>query len=218
MQAFYFSTEQKRLRYGDDRPIIVGEAHEVSCKPICCKQGLHASTDILDALMYAPSSILYLVDISGDVDERTDKIAGKRREYLAEFDAEELLKEFARKQALINIHKIKPYCSVKEFDLITRYLSTGDADAAYSAANSAEYAARSAENAASAAYSAARSAEDAANSAARSAGSAAYNAHSAARSAHSAAGNAHSAARSAAYSAANYMLTRMIKEATGWDI
>ncbi len=235
MKAFYFSNEEKKLGYGDGRDIVVGETHKVDGTPKCCEKGLHGSKRIIDALQYASSSNLYLVEISQNVDEQEDKICGKKRKYIAHFNVESVLREFARRQAMINIEKVKPYTD--KYDLIVKYLETGDeglrsaaGSAAWSAASlAAGSAARSAawSAAESAAWSAAWSAaKSAAGLAARSA--AESTAWSAAESAAwSAAGSAawsaawsaaRSAAWSAARSAANTMLTEMIKEATGWDI
>ena len=205
MKAFYFAQENKKLRYGDGREISVGATHTVACTPICCEQGLHASQRLIDALKYAPGHTLYLVELSGRIDKQHDKACGERRTYIAEFDAEGLLREFARKQALLHIEKIKPYCSISEYYIILQYLHTGR-DSYRSAAESAAW---------SAAWSAARSAaRSAAWSAARSAAWIA--AESAAWSAAESA--AESAADSAAESAANVMLTDMVRTTTGWDI
>jgi len=197
---YYFSTNEKKLRYGDNRPIKEGETHSVEGELVLCENGLHASERVIDALKYAPGSTLWLVELSGEIVEGEDKVCARSRKYIKEIDCEELLREFARKQALINIEKIKPYCSAEAFSLIVDYLETGNDElrsAAWSAARSAAWSAESAESAESAAWSAARSAESAAESAARSvAWSAAW---SAARSAESA---AESAARSVAWSTA----------------
>ena len=208
MRAFYFSNKDNRLRYGDNRLIEKGITHTVEGEIGLCDYGLHASVKLIDALSYAPGSNLWLVELGGEIINGYDKCCATERTYIDFFDAESLLREFARKQALINIEKIKPYCSEDEYSIILKWLNTG-----YEAHRSAaESAARSA--ARSAAWSAARSAawsaaESAAWSAARSA------AWSAAESA------AWSAAESAAWSdwsAANDMLTEMIRESTGWDI
>jgi ribosomal protein L18E len=104
------------------------------------------------------------------------------------------LRESARKQALINIEKIEPYCKEGDYQLITSYLITGDESIRSAARSAAWSAARSAawSAARSAAWSVAESARSAAWSAAESARSAAW----------SAAGSAaRSAAKSAAWSA-----------------
>ena len=216
MKALYFSTEEKKLRYGDNRIIVVGETHTVDNKPKCCTIGLHASKRAIDAVSFAPGSILFLVELSGDIDEQEDKLAAQSREYLAEFDATDLLREFARKIALINIEKIKPYCNEESYNLIIHWLKTGDEAVRSAARSAAESAARSANSAAySAAWSAAEAAawsavwsaeESVAWSAANSA------AKSAARSA------AESAAWSVVWSAANTILSEMLENATGWDL
>ena len=223
IKALYFASENKKLRYGDEREIVVGETHFVDCVPKCCEVGLHASKRAFDALSHAPGCMLYLVELSGDFDKNPDKIAATHRKYLAEFDATELLREFARKQALININKAEQYFNSEEdFNILLEWLNTGNLDLRESAAESAaRSAARSAAESAawsaaeSAAWSAARSAaESAARSAAWSATRSA--AESAAWSAAESA--AESAARSAARSAANNMLCEMIESKTGWNL
>jgi hypothetical protein len=107
MKAFYFSPENQRLEYSDNREIIVGETHTVDCEPICCHQGLHASEHVYDALQYAKSNHLYLVELSGEFDKQQDKVCATSRKYLAYFNAEKLLRQFAKDQALINIEKNK---------------------------------------------------------------------------------------------------------------
>ena len=121
-------------------------------------------------------------------------------------------REFARKQALINIELIKPYCEAEEYELIVEYLKSGREDLRAAAESAAWSAARSAAWSAAwpAARSAARSAESAAESAAGSAESAAESA------AWSAAKSAAEYAAESAWSAANKMLLQMIKDATGW--
>ena len=114
------------------------------------------------------------------------------------------LRVYGCKKALINIEKIKPYCSSDDYGLIITYLNSpteSARSAARSAADSAAWSARSA--ASSAAWPAARSA---AWSAARSA------ADSAAWSARSAADSAAWSARSAADSAAMKEFTQELRE------
>ena len=53
MRAFYFAEKSRKLRYGDGRDIVVGESHAVDVEPKVCQQGLHASTNIMDALKEA---------------------------------------------------------------------------------------------------------------------------------------------------------------------
>jgi len=209
---FYFSATDRRLRYGDGREIKIGGTHKVKGSVKLCNHGLHASKRIIDALQYAPGPILHLVTLGGKVVHGDDKSVATERTYVASFDATEVLREFARKQALINIKLIKPYCEAEEYELIVEYLKSGREDLRAAAESAAWSAARSAAWSAAwpAARSAARSAESAAESAARSAESAAESA------AWSAARSAAEYAAESAWSAANKMLLQMIKDATGW--
>ena len=126
MKGYYFSTKDKRLRYGDNREIAVGVTHKVEGKLKLYKWGLHFSKRAIDALKYAPGSYLWIVEASGEVIEGADKCCASERTYINGFDATELLREFARKVALKNIKKIKPYCSEDDYELIIRWLKTGD--------------------------------------------------------------------------------------------
>jgi hypothetical protein len=208
MKALYFAQNDKKLRYDDNRKIIVGETHKVDCVPKCCEVGLHGSVKAMDALNYAPGSILYLVEIEGDIDKNSDKICGTSRKYLDEFNVTDLLRKFAKSQALINIDKIKDYCSEDDFNVVLDFLNGNDE--LRESAWSAELAAWS--EARSAAWSAELAAWSEARSAAWSAESAAWSA------AESAVWSAWSAARSAERSAANNLLCDMIEKETGWDL
>jgi hypothetical protein len=241
MKAFYFATQDRKLRYGDDRPIVVGETHTVDCKPIPCEQGLHASKRLIDALRYAPGGVLYLVELSGEIVETDDKACATERKYLAEFDLSNVLFKFSCACALVNIELIKPY--TKDFDFILEFLKNPVKENAAYAAEAADAAARAAAYAADAAYAAAYAAEaayaaDAAAYAADAARASAYAAdaayaaayaaeaaYAAADAARASADAAADAAAYAAYAAAraarenqNAMFTQMVRDATGWDI
>ena len=215
MKAFWFCKEDCKLGYNDGRSVRVGATHKVKGELELCANGLHASERLIDTLRHAPGPILYLVELSGEILRGEDKVCARKRKYVASFNAEHLLRRFARKQALIHIEKIKPYTD--QYDLIVSYLETGDESIRSAAESAARLAAWSAARLAarlaarSAAWSAAQSAaESAARLAAWSAVESAVE--SAAWSA------AWSAAQSAAESAANEMLTQMVREETGWDI
>jgi hypothetical protein len=102
--GWYFSNAEERLRFGDGRAIKVGITHKVKCTPIPCKQGLHASPSVLDALGYAPGYILFRVSLGGKMFHGNTKSVATERHYLARIDAEPILREFARKCALSVIH------------------------------------------------------------------------------------------------------------------
>jgi hypothetical protein len=194
VKAWYFVTDERKLGYNDNRKIVIGETHTVTGVPKLCKNGLHASERIIDALKYAPGAILYEVELSGDFDVGDDKLCATERTYHRSIDATSLLGHFARKQALINIEKIKPYCGADDYSLIINYLTTGDEELLLATRSAAR----------SAAQSAVGSARSAALSAVGSVGSVVESAGYAARC-------DGYAARSAG-SAANDMLTEMVLE------
>lgn len=104
MKAYWFEPASGVLGYGDERKPEIGKSHSVKCKPVLCHAGLHGSVCAMDALQYAQSSRLWLVDITGDIKIGEDKICGQRREYIAVADVELVLREFARECALDVIH------------------------------------------------------------------------------------------------------------------
>ena len=119
MKAYYFSKEDRRLRYGDDRLIEDGVTHTIEGTSVLCGHGLHASAEPFDALRYAPGPILWEVELSGDITVGEDKAVASERKYLRHIDATDLLRQFARKQALSVIHLWDAPDVVKE------YLETG---------------------------------------------------------------------------------------------
>ena len=144
MKAYYFSNMDKKLRYNDNRQIRKGRTHKVKGELKLCGHGLHASIKAIDALQYAPSSYLWVVELSGDIVHGDDKIVASERTYLHGFNADKLSRKFARKQALINIEKIKPYTNADDYELIVTYLESGDDNKRSAAESAAESAARSA--------------------------------------------------------------------------
>ena len=144
---------------------------------VICKSGLHASIDPFDALRYAPGATLCRVALRGKIARGDDKLCATERMIICRMDATELLRYFARMQALSVVH------SWDAPDVVLDWLMTGDTsiqNAAWSAAWSAAGSA-----AGSAAWSAAGSAWSAWSAAWSAAGSVAW----------SAAGSAWSAAR-----------------------
>ena len=118
--AWYFSAEDRRLRYGDGREIKAGVTHEFDGTPALCQRGLHASINPLHALDYAPGPVIWRVRLSGMIVRGDDKLVATRRTYLWGYDATEVLHAFARKCALDVIDKWDAPAVVRE------YLETGD--------------------------------------------------------------------------------------------
>ena len=60
-----------------------------------CRHGYHASTDILDALKYAPGPILRQVRCSGEIIESNDKLVCRRRTEVWQHDCTRVLRLWA---------------------------------------------------------------------------------------------------------------------------
>ena len=98
-----------------------------------CKTGFHWSKQPFDALQYAPGPILCQIEARGETLHDDDKYVSRERRIICRMDATELLRYFARMQALSVIHL---YPNGTD-DVVFDYLMTGDA-AARSAAESAQ--------------------------------------------------------------------------------
>jgi hypothetical protein len=124
-----------RLR--DGRPVPAdGEWLTHDGPVVMCKSGLHASVHPFDALRYAPGSILCRVECAGEVIHGDDKLVCTKRRIVQRMDATELLRYFARMQAVSVIHLWKS----DPPDAVLDYLMTGDEsirDAAWAAAAAA---------------------------------------------------------------------------------
>ena len=95
IEAWHFLPDNGRLRYEDNRKPSIGRIYRATGELSLCKNGMHASTDIMDALSYAPGSILCRVEIIPPYLTGDDKVCGRGRKILWKIDAEMLLHEFA---------------------------------------------------------------------------------------------------------------------------
>jgi len=191
MRAYHFLTSDCRMR--DGTPVVVGETYRVQPPLVLCKHGLHASTDPLDALHYAPGTIACRVTMGGEIVQDDDKMVATERTVIKVADATETLRRFARLCALDVVHLWDAP------DIVVKYLRSGNEDiqaAAWAAARAAAWAAQAA------AWAAARAAAWAAQDAARAARAAAWAAQAA----------AWAAARAAAQAAQSRRLRRMLNE------
>jgi hypothetical protein len=102
--------------------------------PIMCSKGYHASICPFDALQYAPGPILCRVECGGTLIRENDKLVCTERRILARIDATEMLRYYARQEALSVIHLWKAP------QVVLYYLMTGHEnirDAAWVAARGA---------------------------------------------------------------------------------
>ena len=119
MQAWHFVGKSLR----DGRPIPPdGEWLVHAGDIIICEAGLHASRSPFDALVFAPGSILCLVECDEIEKEDKDKFICWRRRIIARRDVTEILRYFARMQALSVIH----LWDTEPPDVVLDFLMTGD--------------------------------------------------------------------------------------------
>src|SRR3990167_2479707 len=105
-------------------------AYSGPCK--MCESGLHASRNPFDALQYAPGDTLCLVEIADIVEEEADKLLCRKRKIIVRMDATEMLRYFARMQAVSCLAQWK----YEPDQIILDWLMTGD-PADYAAAYAA---------------------------------------------------------------------------------
>jgi len=85
-----------------------------------CESGLHASLTPWDAFQYAPGNTICYVECRGDIVTDPDKFMCRERKIITRMDATELLRYFARMQALSVVHLWDAP------DVVLDYLMTGD--------------------------------------------------------------------------------------------
>jgi len=99
IKAWWFAAAEKDgrvlLPHGDGREVKAGETLSVEGEIVCCSRGLHASVRPLDALKYAQGSVVCRVEVWGDIQKESDKIAGRHRKVLWMADAGVALRIFA---------------------------------------------------------------------------------------------------------------------------
>lgn len=179
VRAWHFVADNGRLGYDDKRLVRVGETLSCDGEIELCRNGMHGSRRLIDALDYASGSVLCLVDIFGEVDEGSDKLVGRSRTVLWMRNIDKELHLFAcdvAEQALQKhgVTDRRSYAAIQaKRDWLAGKISPETLEAAARAARDAARAA-----AVAAAYAAAG---DAAGDAARAAYDAAYDA---ARAAH----------------------------------
>ena len=84
------------LPNGDNRKIRRGATLKVKPPLVLCRRGLHYSRHPFDALSYASTSSLWLVQDVGETLVGEDKCCTTARKHLAKIDAGPILLAFAR--------------------------------------------------------------------------------------------------------------------------
>ena len=122
---FWFSREDKQLRFGDERLVKTGITHSVKGELRLYCNGLHASEKIIDALVMTTGKHLWIVSVSDEKIVDKYQVCARSRTYRAGFNATKMVELFARKQALLNVELIKPFCNPRQYASVFDWLLTG---------------------------------------------------------------------------------------------
>jgi len=93
--AWHSLNNDGKLRFGREEVVVVGKRYEAEGELRMCYNGMHASVEPLDALYYAPGSLVCRVELSGEILRDTDKLCARYRKVLAMADATRTLHLFA---------------------------------------------------------------------------------------------------------------------------
>jgi hypothetical protein len=95
MEGYHFLREDRKMQFPPHELVEVGKTYICEGELVLCQNGLHASKHIIDALLYAPGSIVCWVELSGDIVYGDDKVVARKRKVLWMLDATNILHEFA---------------------------------------------------------------------------------------------------------------------------
>ncbi len=79
---WHFLPADKRMRYADDREVVVGETYSIGESPLLCARGFHGSVRLMDALYYAPGPVVCRVELGGEIVEGDNKVVAQSRTVL----------------------------------------------------------------------------------------------------------------------------------------
>lgn len=97
--AWHFLKNNKFMCYDRSSEIArAGKTYSIADDqvPELCKYGMHGSIHALDAVGFAPGSIVCRVEISGDVLYADNKLVGRHRKVLWMADASDVLTKFSK--------------------------------------------------------------------------------------------------------------------------
>jgi len=97
--GWWFSNSNKKLDYEDGRKVKEGRVHSIEGEIALCHNGLHASKSIVDAYMYGfgyDLEYIWRVELSGEMDVSSDKIAAQHRKYLWGFPATRIVHKWLK--------------------------------------------------------------------------------------------------------------------------
>jgi hypothetical protein len=83
--GWHFLPADMKLEYGDGRKAEVGKTLSIDKNAVvrCCSTGMHASERPSQAAVHGKGPVLCRVEVSGDIEDRVDKFAGRSRKVIA---------------------------------------------------------------------------------------------------------------------------------------
>ena len=94
-EYWHFLRDDGRLNYLPHTRVKQGMTLRAEGPLVICKNGMHASIRPIDALKYAPGSLVCRVTLEGEILANTDKVCARTRTVLWMADATRTLYEFA---------------------------------------------------------------------------------------------------------------------------
>lgn len=93
--AWHFLRDDCKMRFKPEVMVKPDVEYKAELPLSICKNGLHASEQIIDALFYAPGPVVCRVELSGEIIKSDDKICAEKRKVLWMYNAANVLHEFA---------------------------------------------------------------------------------------------------------------------------
>lgn len=122
VEAWHFVSNDNILRDGRPVPALRETLTHPEQDLRLCESGLHASARLIDALTYAPGTIVCKVKCGGRIINGVDKVVCSKRTIYFKYDCQEQIRAFSRWCALqvIDLWKVP-----EKIEGIVEYLSTG---------------------------------------------------------------------------------------------
>lgn len=92
---WHWLRDDRRLQFGSKELVEVGKTLKHDGEVKLCHYGFHASEKAIDALQYAPGSVICCVELGGQIIEGNDKVVAAERTVIWMADATNGLHEFS---------------------------------------------------------------------------------------------------------------------------
>jgi len=104
---WHFLPNDRRMHYPPHTPVEAGATYTVTGRLVVCGNGLHASREALDALRYAPGSIVCRVRLGREIIHEDDKVCARERTVLWIAEAGPVLHELSCLLAIRSLDRLR---------------------------------------------------------------------------------------------------------------